>query len=105
VRVLSRPHELIPPDRCLRAQSVLPVASDPSDPECARRLRAIGDANWAAWARDDSCVEPAGHLMTYPVAVAASGAIGPLPGAEEFPDLGGRVLGNRGGTLPPILTT
>lgn len=85
---------------------MLPEAEDPSDPACARRLRAIGDANWVAWARDDECAEmPTGHLMSYPVAVAPSGAVGPLPGAETFPDLGGRVLGQRGGTLPPVLTT
>ncbi|GBF94843.1 phospholipase D gamma [Raphidocelis subcapitata] len=86
--------------------SVLREAEDPSDLACARRLRAIGDANWVAWSRDDDCAPmPSGHLMTYPVAVAPSGAVGPLPGAETFPDLGGRVLGQRGGTLPVVLTT
>jgi hypothetical protein len=181
-----------------KPQSVPPEVSDPSTLACARKLRAIGDANWAAWTRDDACVAPAGHLMTYPIAgggkgkrghlagagrggrpaelagwmcggsrkkvprgakkvlrgpkkvlggglkglrgaktsaeppagplltlprgrlprappppplapcagaVAATGDIGPQPGAEEFPDLGGRVMGNRGGTLPTILTT
>jgi phospholipase D1/2 len=42
--------------------------------------------------------------MTYPVAVSPTGAVGPLPGAEAFPDLGGRVLGSQPG-LPVWLTT
>lgn len=86
--------------------SVLPEASDPSSLDCARRLRSIGEANWLAWSRDDAVVEmPSGHLMTYPIAVAPSGAIGPMPGAEEFPDLGGRVLGSKHPSLPTVLTT
>lgn len=85
---------------------VLPEAADPSSEECARKLRAIGELNWVAWSRDDTpTVLPHGHLMTYPIAVSPSGAVGALPGVEEFPDLGGRVLGQRSGTLLPVLTT
>ncbi len=85
-------------------QAVLPEAADPSSPACVRKLRRLADANWMAWARDDECAAPAGHLMTYPVSVAVTGAVGPMPGAEEFPDLGGKIVGNRGGTLPTLLT-
>lgn len=84
---------------------MLPEAADPSSLKCARKLQSLGNANWLAWADDDCERPPAGHLLTYPITVSPGGRVGPLPGAEEFPDLGGKVLGNRGGTLPPVLTT
>lgn len=48
---------------------------------------------------------PPGHLLTYPLAISAAGEVGPLPGAEAFPDLGGSVMGTRSATIPSILTT
>lgn len=92
-----------------KRQAVLPEADDPSTLECARRLRAAGDANWAAYAAPAgsaaAAVAPAGHLLTYPLAVTPDGSVGPLPGAAEFPDVGGSVVGARSLSIPAILTT
>jgi phospholipase D1/2 len=82
-----------------------PEADDPSTLECARWVKHVADANWVAWARDDRIAAPEGHLLTYPLAVSQLGAVGAAPGAEEFPDLGGRVLGGRVSGLPTLLTT
>lgn len=44
--------------------------------------------------------------MTYPVAVSTTtGNVTALPGVEEFPDVGGKITGTPGGTLPHALTT
>lgn len=47
---------------------------------------------------------PNGHLMNYPIFVTEDGAVGALPGVEDFPDLGGKVLGARS-ILPGLLTS
>jgi hypothetical protein len=47
---------------------------------------------------------PNGHLMNYPIFVTEDGAVGALPGVEDFPDLGGKVLGAKS-ILPGLLTS
>jgi phospholipase D1/2 len=37
--------------------------------------------------------------------VDADGKVGPLPGSENFPDVGGKVLGAHSTTIPDALTT
>ncbi|KAI9117423.1 hypothetical protein K1719_011589 [Acacia pycnantha] len=45
-----------------------------------------------------------GHLLKYPIHVDVNGKVLPIPGYENFPDVGGKILG--GWTpLPDVLTT
>jgi phospholipase D1/2 len=48
--------------------------------------------------------ETRGLLLRYPVQVGKDGQVGPLPGHECFPDVGGKVLGTQS-SLPKALTT
>ncbi|KAL7163589.1 hypothetical protein ACSBR2_039668 [Camellia fascicularis] len=48
--------------------------------------------------------ESLGHLLKYPVKIDGNGKVSALPGQENFPDVGGKVLGART-TLPDALTT
>jgi hypothetical protein len=86
------------------------VDEDPSSLRAAVALRALGDRNWKAYAASSSGVgggapSMRGHLMTYPYWVSADGTVSPLPGAREFPDFGGAVLGVKTSALPPPLTS
>lgn len=47
---------------------------------------------------------PNGLLMNYPIFVTEDGAVGALPGVEDFLDIGGKVLGVRS-MLPGLLTS
>jgi hypothetical protein len=47
---------------------------------------------------------PHGLLMNYPIFVTEDGAVGALPGAEDFCDLGGKILGTKS-MLPGLLTS
>lgn len=42
--------------------------------------------------------------MNYPIFVTEDGAVGALPGVEDFLDIGGKVLGVRS-MLPGLLTS
>lgn len=65
-----------------------------------------GNRNWAAYVEPGvNAPLPHGHLLAYPTWVGADGTVGPLEGCEDFPDVGGRILGTKSGVLPPILTT
>eukprot|EP00170_Pyropia_yezoensis_P004259 contig_17468_g4270 len=77
----------------------------PATPACARRVRAIAEANWAAF------IEPTegaavhdmrGHLVPYPYDVDAAGGV--TPRGSRLPDLPFRVMG-RDSFLPNTLTT
>eukprot|EP01012_Entosiphon_sulcatum_P005023 TRINITY_DN12130_c0_g1_i2.p1 TRINITY_DN12130_c0_g1~~TRINITY_DN12130_c0_g1_i2.p1 ORF type:complete len:225 (+),score=26.42 TRINITY_DN12130_c0_g1_i2:1025-1699(+) len=45
----------------------------PDSVECVRRLRQLGDANWACYAGTAVRTLPFGHAMTYPYVVSADG--------------------------------
>lgn len=83
--------------------AVAPEFQTPSSLACARYVRSMGDAAWQAFVAEEPAPLPC-HLMTYPVAVAPDGEVTAIPGHEEFPDLGGLILGVKG-SLPPGLTT
>uniref|UniRef100_A0A453MFP0 Phospholipase D n=2 Tax=Aegilops tauschii subsp. strangulata TaxID=200361 RepID=A0A453MFP0_AEGTS len=74
----------------------------PESEECVRRVNAAAEENWRAYVSPDEATR--GHLMRYPVKVDRDGGIGPLPGHECFPDVGGKVLGAQS-SLPDALTT
>ncbi|KAJ7953180.1 Phospholipase D [Quillaja saponaria] len=77
---------------------------EPESLECVRKVNAIAEDNWKRFASEDFSLLQ-GHLLKYPVLVEADGKMGPLPGHEKFPDVGGKVLGEQSAALPDALTT
>ncbi|KAL9815885.1 Phospholipase D beta 2 [Arabidopsis thaliana] len=66
---------------------------DPESLECVRKVRTVAEENWEQF-RSEEVSEMRGHLMKYPVEVDRKGKVRPLPGSEEFPDVGGNVVGS-----------
>ena len=88
-------------------QRVFPEHSYPSSVACARAMYSLGQKSWSDYVAPD--VRPlTSHLLAYPIDVGSSGSVTSLPGQEEFPDVGGKILGTRGGggmmALPAVLT-
>lgn len=75
----------------------------PHTTECVRRINQLAECNWKAYVSDEN-TEMKGHLIKYPIKVGKDGKVGPLPGHECFPDVGGKILGSHS-TLPDVLTT
>ncbi|XP_061368702.1 phospholipase D gamma 1-like isoform X1 [Gastrolobium bilobum] len=65
----------------------------PESLECVRRVRAMGEVNWNQFSAND-ITEMRGHLLKYPVEVDRKGKVRSLPGQEEFPDVGGKIVGS-----------
>lgn len=78
--------------------------NEPEEPECVHKVNEVAKDNWDRYTWDEF-TELQGHLLKYPVEVDADGNVNPLPGHENFPDVGGRVLGAPSPTIPDILTT
>lgn len=76
---------------------------EPQSIECIRRVNKLAEDNWNSYVAPE-IKEMKGHLMRYPIKVEGNGKIGPLPGHECLPDVGGKVLGAHS-TLPDVLTT
>jgi phospholipase D1/2 len=77
----------------------------PESEECVRRVNLMADDNWAGYVSPEMAMDGMrGHLMRYPVRVEQDGRVGPLPGQEIFPDVGGKVMGTHS-SLPNALTT
>ncbi|XP_077213721.1 phospholipase D delta-like isoform X2 [Tasmannia lanceolata] len=76
---------------------------EPQTLKCVRRVNRLAKDNWKSYVSDDM-KEMKGHLMKYPIQVERDGRIGPSPGYENFPDVGGKILGAQT-TLPDVLTT
>ncbi|XP_042489378.1 phospholipase D delta-like [Macadamia integrifolia] len=75
----------------------------PQSLACVNYVNELARENWETYVAEE--VKPLhGHLLTYPISVDANGHVGPLPGHEEFPDVGGKVLGAPS-SLPDALTT
>jgi len=66
---------------------------EPESLECVRKVRTVAEENWEQF-RSEEVSEMRGHLMKYPVEVDRKGKVRPLPGSEEFPDVGGNVVGS-----------
>ncbi|RZR79090.1 hypothetical protein BHM03_00004664 [Ensete ventricosum] len=71
---------------------------EPQTVECVRHVNKVAEFNWQCYASPE-IKEMNGHLMRYPVKVERDGRVGPLPGHENFPDVGGKILGAHS-TLP-----
>ncbi|KAK4490475.1 hypothetical protein RD792_001152 [Penstemon davidsonii] len=77
---------------------------EPETLECVKRVNEIAVDNWKNYTNDEF-TPLQGHLLKYPISVDIEGNISPLEGHENFPDVGGRVLGTHSPTIPDILTT
>ncbi|KAF8012716.1 hypothetical protein BT93_I0770 [Corymbia citriodora subsp. variegata] len=76
--------------------------NEPGSLECVKRVNEIAKINWNSY-KDQGPLQ--GHLLRYPIQVNQDGRVGPLAGSEEFPDVGGKVVGARSNTIPDVLTT
>ncbi|KAI4314709.1 hypothetical protein L6164_027589 [Bauhinia variegata] len=72
--------------------------------ECVRKVNAIAEDNLRKYASEDF-LPLQGHILKYPIQVGADGTVSPLPGHENFLDIGGKVLGIHSTAIPDILTT
>nr|XP_016456679.1 PREDICTED: phospholipase D delta-like isoform X2 [Nicotiana tabacum] len=77
---------------------------EPEALTCVRRVNEVAEDNWKRFAAE-TFTPLQGHLLKYPMQVDADGKVGPLPGYECFPDVGGKILGNHAPTIPDVLTT
>lgn len=75
----------------------------PDTVRCVRRVNELAEENWKTYVGSEN-KEMKGHLMRYPIHVERNGRVRALPGYENFPDVGGKVLGAHT-TLPDALTT
>lgn len=78
--------------------------NEPETLECVKRVNDVAKDNWKSYTNDDLTLLQ-GHLLKYPVEVDIDGNVSPLSGHENFPDVGGRVLGAHAPAIPDILTT
>lgn len=76
---------------------------EPHSLACVKSVNQIAADNWKKYVADDYKTLQ-GHILKYPVEVDGNGKVGPLPGRETFPYVGGKVLGARS-NLPDALTT
>ncbi|KAF5816799.1 putative phospholipase D [Helianthus annuus] len=67
--------------------------TQPESIECVRHVRSLSEANWKQFAADE-VTEMRGHLMRYPVEVDQRGKVKSLKGHENFPDVGGQIVGS-----------
>ncbi|KAI6706737.1 hypothetical protein NL676_009699 [Syzygium grande] len=65
----------------------------PESIECVRRVRSLGEMYWQQFAAEEVS-EMRGHLLKYPVEVDRNGKVRPLPGCENFHDVGGNIVGS-----------
>ncbi|KMS95875.1 hypothetical protein BVRB_004150 [Beta vulgaris subsp. vulgaris] len=71
--------------------------------DCVRTVNYIADENWKKFVADEYSPMQ-GHLLRYPIFVGKDGTVQSLRGHENFPDVGGKVLG-AANSLPDALTT
>ncbi|VFQ92719.1 unnamed protein product [Cuscuta campestris] len=78
--------------------------NEPGELQCVKKVNEVARENWRKYT-DDTFHHLQGHLLQYPLLVNADGKVCPLPGHENFPDIGGKVIGTPSTTLPDVLTT
>ncbi|KAL7612903.1 hypothetical protein Lser_V15G07160 [Lactuca serriola] len=77
---------------------------EPESLECVNSVNKIAEDNWKRYT-DEKYTALEGHLLRYPLQVNGDGKVSSLPGFENFPDVGGKVMGSHSPALPDILTT
>ncbi|KAG7034062.1 Phospholipase D delta [Cucurbita argyrosperma subsp. argyrosperma] len=81
-----------------------PCFNEPETLECVRRVNGVAEDNWKRFTADEFTTLQ-GHLLRYPVLVDGDGRVTPLPGHENFPDVGGKIIGSHSAAIPDVLTT
>ncbi|KAK6115703.1 hypothetical protein DH2020_007972 [Rehmannia glutinosa] len=76
---------------------------DPETLECVKYVNGVAEENWKRFT-SEQFTPLQGHILKYPVEVDSNGNVKPLPGHENFPDVGGEVQGCRS-CLPYVMTT
>ncbi|XP_042506286.1 phospholipase D delta-like isoform X1 [Macadamia integrifolia] len=76
---------------------------EPQTLDCVMHVNKLARCNWKSFVSTENN-EMKGHLMSYPIKVTKNGMVGPMPGNESFPDVGGKILGAPT-NLPDALTT
>ncbi|EEF52789.1 phospholipase D delta [Ricinus communis] len=76
---------------------------EPETLDCVKTVNKIAEDNWRRFTEEDF-TPLQGFLLKYPLEVDRNGKVSPLTGQENFPDVGGKVLGARS-TFPDSLTT
>ncbi|CAA3025109.1 phospholipase D delta-like [Olea europaea subsp. europaea] len=76
---------------------------EPGSLDCVKYVNRIAETNWKKYVADEF-TPLQGHLLKYPVDIDVNGKVNPLPSHENFPDVGGKVLGAPT-NLPDALTT
>lgn len=77
---------------------------EPETLKCVKKVNEVAEDNWKRYT-DKQHTTLQGHLLRYPLHVDTDGNVNSLPGFENFPDVGGRVMGAHSPSLPDILTT
>lgn len=77
---------------------------EPESLKSVRKVNEIAEENWKRYTSEEFTLLQ-GHLLKYPLRVDDDGKVGPLPGYENFPDVGGKIIGSHSATLPDVLTT
>ncbi|PWA39084.1 C2 domain-containing protein [Artemisia annua] len=77
---------------------------EPETLKCVHKVNKVAEDNWKRYT-DEQHTTLQGHLLRYPLHVDADGNVNSLPGFENFPDVGGKVIGAHSPSLPDILTT
>ncbi|KAI9109272.1 hypothetical protein K1719_019895 [Acacia pycnantha] len=76
---------------------------EPKSFECVKKVNNIASENWKKYTADEFSPLQ-GHLLKFPIHVDVNGKVCPIPGNENFPDVGGKILGSWT-PLPDVLTT
>ncbi|MFS7954992.1 putative phospholipase D [Helianthus anomalus] len=77
---------------------------DPETLECVQKVNTIAEDNWTRYTKFNYTALQ-GHLLRYPLQVDDDGNVKSLSTYENFPDVGGKILGAHSPALPDILTT
>nr|GMD58205.1 phospholipase D delta-like [Ipomoea batatas] len=78
--------------------------NEPGKLKCVKKVNEVAQENWRKYT-DENFNRLQGHLLKYPLEVKEDGIVCPLPGNENFPDIGGKVIGTPSAALPDVLTT
>ncbi|KAJ0251058.1 Phospholipase D delta [Hirschfeldia incana] len=77
---------------------------EPADPDCVKNVNKIAEGNWQKFTASEF-TELQGHLIKYPLHVDIDGNVSSLPDYDSFPDVGGKIIGDRSKAFPDTLTT
>lgn len=73
--------------------------------ECVRKVNEIAHNNWKNYTDKNVTAPLQGHLLKYPLHVDGDGRVSSLAGFENFPDVGGKILGAYSPVILDLLTT